>query len=476
MTFRRSLLVHAGVALLAVASVFGNGGAWPTGVPSTGNAAPSDKARSTELAIHDENLTIDLHQEFAAIEVRYRMKNTAGKVVQDFFFPVERWVPEEGGPNGDAPKSADLENYSIKADGAELSSKTINVPPPKPRPEASATPEPTADEQQTETDESEEAEGGHRPFSIPNDLLPPTKHWRKSEIPFAANQTREVVIRYRVRYSGYEQLVSDDGHETDEVLVYSLSPAATWKGPIGRGKIVIYVRHPRPEEVAIERPQDRFQKISDVRYEWEFRDLEPTLADDIRIVARRGQDSYYAGNAESGEDQAPREYVFQGERYFLVHGDYEAVASSTLRPSGKRNYEIKNIKRLEPDLAWSEGVEGDGIGESITLDVARPLPLDSILIRPGYSSMENPSLWTKNNRVAELEVTLNGAHTFTAKIPDEKFSDPYPIVVRDYAEPVKTVKLVIKGVHRGTAARDTCISEVRLKAKLASKPKVNPAR
>jgi hypothetical protein len=35
---------------------------------------------------------------------------------------------------------------------------------------------------------------------------------------------------------------------------------------------------------------------------------------------------------------------------------------------------------------------------------------------------------------------------------------------------------VIKGVHRGTAARDTCISSIRLKAKLAEKPRFSPAR
>ncbi|MDQ2659870.1 MAG: hypothetical protein M3Y03_05570 [Verrucomicrobiota bacterium] len=95
---------------------------------------------------------------------------------------------------------------------------------------------------------------------------------------------------------------------------------------------------------------------------------------------------------------------------------------------------------------------------------------------PGFHSSTSPSLWSRNNRVAELEVTLNGEHTFTAKIPDEKFDEAYPIMARDYAAPVKMVKLVIKGVYRGTAARDTCIAQVRLKAKLARKPEIHPAR
>jgi len=476
------LLLFAGAA-----ESLANGGAWPTGVPSTGNAAPSDKNRRTEVAIEDENLTIDLHQEFAAVEVRYRMRNTGPKVTQDFYFPVERWTEEgDEGPDGDQEKPPDLEGYSIKADNADLKVKAIDGPVPKraeeePTPEETTEPQTTPVEAEGETEDDKEydpeAEVELQPFQPPSDLLPPTKHWKKSEIPFAANQTREVVVRYRVAYNSYSRFVSDDGHETDFLVIYSLSPAATWKGPIGHGKVTVNVLHPRPEEAEIDKPKDQFKKISDVRYEWEFRDLEPTLADDLKIRARFGYDSYDARRLGGDDENQPwRSYVVQRERYFLDYADYEAIASSTLAPSAKNKYDVQNIKSNEADLAWSEGVEGDGIGESITLDVKRPLPLDAILIQPGYDSSENPSLWTKNNRVAELEVTLNGKHTFTAKIPDEKFANPYPIVVRDYLEPVTTVKLVIKGVHRGTAARDTCISKIRLKGKLATKPKINPAR
>jgi hypothetical protein len=97
------------------------------------------------------------------------------------------------------------------------------------------------------------------------------------------------------------------------------------------------------------------------------------------------------------------------------------------------------------------------------------------MIMPGYRA-ENEELWGKNNRVAEMEVTLNGEHTFTATIPDEKFTELYPIPVRGYSKPVDNVKLTIKGVHRGSAARDTCISAIDLRAKLSKKPTIQPAR
>ncbi len=446
----RNPALLAFILFLSIARAFGNGGAWQVGVPSTGNAASSDRKRATEVTIEEENLTIDLHQEFAAVEVRYRMRNTGPKVTQDFFFPVERWTQEDGGEESVEAKPADLEGYRITADTTELKWKNL-----------------------------ESGEKGERVASEHGDDFPPArKLWKKTEIPFAAQQTREVTVRYRATYSGMESSVSDDGHGSERVFLYSLSPAATWKGAISKGTVVINVLHPRPEEVAIKQPANRFKKISDTRYEWSFENLEPTLADDLKIVAHPPFDSYSTGYQQQSEaeQQIPREYLLEGERYYLLHGDFELTASSTLPTAGGHSYDAKNLRTMESDMAWVEGVPGDGIGESITLEVNRPLPLDEIRIMPGYRSGENPSLWMKNNRVAELEVTLNGEHTFTAKIPDEKFADLYPIPVRDYAAPVKTVKLVIKAVHRGTAARDTCISSLRLKAKLAEKPVYQPAR
>ena len=214
-------IVVTSFMLLGKLSLLANGGAWPTGVPSTGNGAPSDKNRSTAVAIEDENLTIDLHQEFAAVEVRYRLRNTGGKITQDFFFPVERWAEDgDSGPNGDREKPPDLEGYSIRADNTELKWKTIDVPVPKkekeePTPEETPEPQTTPTEAEGETENDKEydpdAEVELHPYQPPSDLPPPTKHWKKSEIPFAANQAREVIIRYRVPDDAYAPCLSSTG-------------------------------------------------------------------------------------------------------------------------------------------------------------------------------------------------------------------------------------------------------------------------
>src|SRR5438874_2664131 len=125
-------LVLGSFLLFANVRLLGNGGAWQTGVPVTGNAAATDQKKSTNVMIEDEKLVIDLHQEFAAVEVRYRMKNTGGQVEQDFFFPVERWAEseDEGGST-----LTDLEGYVISADGTELKFENVDAKGEKPKAE-----------------------------------------------------------------------------------------------------------------------------------------------------------------------------------------------------------------------------------------------------------------------------------------------------------------------------------------------------
>src|SRR5438552_7923653 len=123
-------------------------------------------------------------------------------------------------------------------------------------------------------------------------------------------------VHYRARYAENDESVSDDSHISDATFAYSLWPAATWKGPIGKGKIEINILHPEPEDVSIEKPKERFQKINDTHYEWTFEKLKPSLADDIRIIAHSHYDSYPTGYSE-GDFQRHGSYVLKDHQYFL---------------------------------------------------------------------------------------------------------------------------------------------------------------
>jgi len=461
-----ALFVGSGSTLL------GNGGAWQAGIPATGNASASKNDQHTDITIENELLKIDLHPEYADVTVRYRMHNTGPKVQQDFFFPVERWGRIQTADED--RESDDINRYQINVDGKEL--KSTNVAGPTE--ERTVETREATSEAKEESSETEAPVGETTSGDIWQEKVSIIKSWKKSVIPFERNQTRDVTIHYKAGYAENDESVSDDLHIGDATFAYSLSPAATWKGPIGKGKIEINILHPEPEDVSIQKPKDRFKKISDTRYEWDFENLKPTMADDIRIVAHSKYDSYTTGFSE--EDATKRtSYVLKEHQYFLDHTDYDATASSTLAAQGKHNYDVVNIKddpTREVQSPWVEGVEGDGIGESITLNVKRPLPLYGILIQPGYYDYGNKEPWLKNNRVAALEVTLNDERTFTETIPDEIFQRPYLIRVRDYTKPVTKIKMVIKGVHRGTQFRDTCISLVKLRAPLGKKPEVHGAR
>jgi hypothetical protein len=446
----KKLLLGMTSLVVGTGALFANGGAWQTGVPGTGSASASNQNHKTDVTIENENLKIDLHPEYATVELRYRMHNTGPKVQQDFFFPVERWGKS---PDADTePMNADIRDYQITVDGKKLPSTNVSGP----KEEANAT----------------------TPGEFWQQNVSTIKSWKKSVIPFERNQTREVTIHYNAPYAENDESVSDDLHISDATFAYSLSPAATWKGSIGKGKIEINILHPEPEDVSIEKPRERFQKINDTHYEWTFENVKPTLADDIRIVAHSKYDKYPTGYSEE-DFQHRASYVLREHQYFLDHTDYDATASSTLAAQGKHNYDVVNIKgdpTREVSSPWVEGVEGDGVGESITLNVKRPLPLYGILIQPGYYDYDDKEPWLKNNRVAALEITLNDEHTFTENIPDEHFERPYLIRVRDYTKPVNKIKLVIKGVYRGTQFRDTCISLVELRAPLTKKPEVQGAR
>ena len=99
-------------------------------------------------------------------------------------------------------------------------------------------------------------------------------------------------------------------------------------------------------------------------------------------------------------------------------------------------------------------------------------PINLLIERvPDAGTVENGCVCLHNGN----RVPLNGEHAFTVAIPDEKFSDLYPIPVRGYTKPVDTVKLVIKKVHAGTSG-DTCISGIQLRIPLTQKPKIQGAR
>ena len=138
----------------------------------------------------------------------------------------------------------------------------------------------------------------------------------------------------------------------------------------------------------------------------------------------------------------------------------EVQASSEL--SGG-DYDVHNLTDEDYSTAWVEGIEGTGIGESITITNLNPeQPVCGIAIAPGYQKNEN--VFFANAMPTSLLVQYGD---------EEKIIDNYQetaeeairqgstyTYLADFKEPVLAdeVKVTITAVREGTKYDDTCIS------------------
>ena len=180
-------------------------------------------------------------------------------------------------------------------------------------------------------------------------------------------------------------------------------------------------------------------------------------------------------NYSSGSGDDPSWYTFAGDKYFFDFHSYTPKATSE-----KAGYPVANIDDMKNDTAWVAGKNG-GIGESVTLTLAKPEHVNQIGIVPGYA--KSKKLYFANNRLQDLEVTVNGTHVVKATLPDEYNSfGPYSfkgyelIDLGDYPGDARTITVTVRKVYAGSKYNDTCISEILLRKRLKEKPQVRGAR
>ncbi len=123
-----------------------------------------------------------------------------------------------------------------------------------------------------------------------------------------------------------------------------------------------------------------------------------------------------------------------------------------------------NVYDYDMTTAWSEGANGQGIGEYIILGVPDGSTITGGWISPGYCKTE--SLFYKNGAPTKLELTtgdqttvidLGGAaNWYPNATGGVSFKLPQP--VESYGE----VVFNIREVRPGSAYEDTCISEIHL--------------
>ena len=149
-----------------------------------------------------------------------------------------------------------------------------------------------------------------------------------------------------------------------------------------------------------------------------------------------------------------REYTGSLSNYNEIHF-YDASATSELLEGDIRfvaDYAI-NPERNRP---WVEGVGGDGIGQSITMEFARPETIKVLGFQIGYARSQY--YYDINNRPKNVHISFSDGSGF-----DYTFRDTLKEQYIQLSVPIETtyVKVEIQGVYSGTLCKDTCIYLVR---------------
>ncbi len=146
-------------------------------------------------------------------------------------------------------------------------------------------------------------------------------------------------------------------------------------------------------------------------------------------------------------------------------GDVDKVsASSELAPNGSLTYGAAHAHDFNPDTAWVEGAEGDGVGERLTYEFffddpayTGTLGITRILVANGYK--KSPELWQANGRVKQFTMYKNGA-----AIASIELLDTYGLQTIEI-EPIMfpagertTITFEIADVYPGTKYHDTAVS------------------
>jgi len=263
--------------------------------------------------------------------------------------------------------------------------------------------------------------------------------------------------------------VSGDSYVSAPSMRYLFSAAALWDGPIRTGSVTVRAAGIPADEISFNHPR-LFKREGD-KWTWSFNDFEPTLQDDLEIMAGENEMTMQ-GYTVRGRANGSEELQKTG-KWFHSGKNFTATASSTLKAESGLSYGPENLRDNDWSNAWVEGVAGDGIGESVTLTIKNPQNATRLYIYNGYR--KDRQTFLANNRVKSIAVSLNGAVPFTAELKDE-WRDASAIYIPRDTGPLKMVKLTIQSVYPGTSYHDTCLSSVEVEVPLSKRPHVQPAR
>ncbi len=452
---RRLFGIAACMALLpSVAEA--NGGGYERGT-AYGNILPFEMDEIGQVAMLEEDLQIDLWTSYADVKVVYKMKNTQNRPVKvRFGFPIEyTGLAEE----------ASVRDYCVSARGSEVAVRRVRHDMKAVRQE----------------DESGSIQSS---FAHLDDELRGIESWMVSELEFAPDEELELSISCRVPHLEFGHSVSENA-DSYKTMVYRLSSAAVWNGPIRKGKITIRPRSVEADEVAVKAPANRFKREGDA-WVWAFENLEPTLADDLSIAVE--PDMLERGStvvtSDSPKDMPLANRVQKRGDIWMrgIAEDAWNIAASSEHPALPPSDQGLPREFKAAGVLWDGtgerrvwGTAGSGIGESIAFTLPRPQKLAGFHLVPGFRDLDEPTGFDAYNSVAEMEVIVNDSWKKHVAFQPGNRSGRW-VSLMQCPEEAKTVRMVIRKVHPGTKHDHACLSDVMFFQPLSKEPKIDPCR
>ena len=193
----------------------------------------------------------------------------------------------------------------------------------------------------------------------------------------------------------------------------------------------------------------------------------------LKVAYTYGYSDSYPKDAVISQDTPEGTYVEKGKTVsFLVSQGKESsptssdssdgkpvfhnvMASSTLKPEPGYTYDVTNALH-DDNTCWSEGVDGDGIGEYIMMYDNNVQTVSGCQIKNGYT--KDKTTFNNNSRMSKVTFEFSNGETYTADIDP----DDMGLQTIEFPQPVETtyLKIIIADTKTGDKYEDTSITLV----------------
>ncbi|ABZ93207.1 nicotine adenine dinucleotide glycohydrolase [Leptospira biflexa] len=143
------------------------------------------------------------------------------------------------------------------------------------------------------------------------------------------------------------------------------------------------------------------------------------------------------------------------------------TSTSQLQPKTKKYIPVFAMDgKLK--TSWVEGVEGEGVGETLQIKYKSPINFRSLSI---YNGFGDPKLWAANNRIKKLKITTETGNEEVVTLKD---SLSRQVIEFKNEIRAKEISLTIQEVYKGTNTENTAIAELMFDSEQAGSALVPP--